>query len=81
MPRMPMVRYGADEITVNEALRLRDSAQKHRTSQPQFECVECGSPVRVHAAGSVRGTAHGEHLERNPECSMSDAYIPAQETS
>jgi hypothetical protein len=37
MVRMPMVRYGTDEISVDEALEER--ARRCGKDRPRFECV------------------------------------------
>ena len=58
-------------ITVENALTIRDATPSARRKSLGFECIECGKAVRPHKAGG-NGAAHFEHLERNPQCQLSD---------
>jgi len=67
MPRATTCRM---QVSVEEAIRLRDEAVKIGRLLPALFCEECGRRVRPHKEGL--GGAHFEHLERNPACSLSD---------
>ena len=61
------------EITVEKALIIRDAFPSERRKSLGFSCIECGKAVRSHKAGG-NGAAHFEHLERNPQCQLSDTF-------
>ena len=61
------------EITVEKALIIRDASPSGKRKSLGFSCIECGKEVRPHKAGG-NGTAHFEHLERNPQCQLSDPF-------
>jgi hypothetical protein len=61
------------EITVEKALIIRDAAPSGRRKSLGFSCIECGKAVRPHKAGG-NGSAHFEHMERNPQCQLSDPF-------
>lgn len=61
------------EITVEKALIIRDASPSGRRKSLGFSCIECGKAVRPHKAGG-NGTAHFEHMERNPQCQLSDPF-------
>ena len=48
--------------TIDDALRLGSSLT--------YRCAECNGQVRAHAPGADGSTAHFEHRERNPGCSL-----------
>ena len=59
------------EVSVEQALMLRDSGDSNfKQLVAQMVCVECGKPVRPFREGTTT-TAHFEHWERNPDCSLS----------
>lgn len=51
-------------------VRLRDAARMTGKKDPDFRCIECTRPTRVHEAGGHM-PAHFEHLKRNNQCSLS----------
>jgi hypothetical protein len=58
-------------ISVEQALMLRDSGDSNfKQLVSQMVCIECGKSVRPFREGATT-TAHFEHWERNPECSLS----------
>jgi len=57
-------------ISVDQAIRLRDSARLSRNASPDFRCIECGEAVRPHSEGG-HAAAHFEHLRRNANCQLS----------
>jgi len=59
------------EISIDEAIKMRESARSRGINSPGFRCTECGNSVRPHNAGGD-ACAHFEHLERNPNCKLSD---------
>ena len=65
MPRATTCLFEGSEVAVEEALELK------RAGRTDFLCVDCGQPVRLHAAGG-NIAAHFEHLERNEACPLSD---------
>lgn len=67
MPRATTCMLGNRRIVIEDAIDLRDSA----IQRPDFRCVKCGEPVIPHKE-SLYGDAHFEHVERNPECPLSD---------
>lgn len=72
MPRSITCLLAAREISVAEALDIRESKDANIKSQVKlFTCVECGKPVRPHKDGATGG-AHFEHHRRNPDCKLSD---------
>lgn len=71
MPKMIKCLLEKQEISIDEALRMRDMARKSRTARPDFRCDICSMPVRPHKEGG-QGTAHFEHLQRNKKCPQSD---------
>ena len=52
-------------IGAEEGVDIRDQLG----IRPEFQCVECRSPARVHRAGG-NAKPHFEHLERNEHCSL-----------
>ena len=54
------------EISIDEALLLRDSH-----SESRFICPECRKPVILYAAGPG-SPAHAQHETGNEACSLSD---------
>jgi hypothetical protein len=75
MPRAITCMLNQREISVDEALGLRDSPPRSRSERIDFRCVECNKAVRPHKDGTS-GAAHIEHLKRNAACRLSD---PARE--
>jgi hypothetical protein len=71
MPRAITCMLNLSEISVERALSLRDDPARNRSVRIDFRCVECSQPVRPHKDGKS-GAAHIEHLERNPDCRLSD---------
>lgn len=71
MARSTMCTLDECEISVEQAIELRDAAQHRKIKKPDFRCMECGRPVRPHKAGGI-ACAHFEHLDRNPNCRLSD---------
>ena len=61
---------GGEEISIEEALRLRERSDRQSTD---FRCAECRERVSAHKAGGGM-VAHFEHLSRNPACSRSVAH-------
>ena len=60
------------EVSVEQALMLRDSGDSNfKQLVEQMVCFECGKSVRPFREGATT-TAHFEHRERNPDCSLSD---------
>lgn len=60
--------YGGKNISVEDAIALRDT--NPNLADATFKCVECGEYVRPHRGGG-KARAHFEHLDRNPNCSLS----------
>jgi hypothetical protein len=71
MARANECNMAGEVISVERALTIRDVTPSARRKSLGFEFIECGKTVRPHKAG-VNGTAHFEHLERNPQCQLSD---------
>jgi len=69
MPRSTSCVYNGQEISVDEALRIKSAAGAGNT--PDLRCTECGNEVGPHQAGGSH-EAHMEHWVRNPNCSLSD---------
>ena len=59
------------EISIDEAIEMRDSARSRGINRPDFRCTECDNFVRPHNAGG-NACAHFEHLVRKPNCRLSD---------
>ena len=58
-------------VGIDRAVDLRDQADNRGVARPEFRCIECNQAVRAHKSGG-HAAAHFEHLERNPDCSLSD---------
>jgi len=71
MVRAKVCRVNGELVGIDDAIRDRDNARELRQPDPDCRCDECGRPVRPHRASDY-GDAHFEHLERNPNCSLSD---------
>lgn len=71
MPRAVFCMLDNKEVSVEEALRLRDDPERKRTTLLDFRCSDCAKPVRPHKGGRTI-SAHFEHGERNPNCPLSD---------
>jgi hypothetical protein len=71
MARSTMCTLNGCEISIDQAIELRDSALYRNVNSPDFRCTECGHSVRPHNAGGLT-CAHFEHLNRNPNCRLSD---------
>lgn len=67
MKAATICRYGDAEISVHEAISLREQSSE----SPFFTCIHCSEPVRAHKAGS-NSVAHFEHHERNYSCPYSE---------
>lgn len=67
-PMMVECLLDGEVITIETALDLRNRAGG--SAALDLTCIECGQPVRPHAAGGEM-SAHFEHLSRNPACSRS----------
>ena len=52
-------------VDIDAAIDMKGSG-----SNPDFRCSECSHAVRPHRSGG-HVSAHFEHLERNPNCSLS----------
>lgn len=61
--------YNGEEISITEALRLRET-DKEIVKRGEFTCISCGEQVRTHEAGG-HVSAHFEHLSRNVDCPLS----------
>lgn len=70
MPKATSCLLNKKSIEVEEALELRDEAKRLGQPRPDFRCVDCQKAVRPHRSGGG-GSAHFEHLERNPACPLS----------
>jgi hypothetical protein len=58
--------FGWQRMTIESALRLQDE---------KFRCPECLGKVRLRQASAEKETsAHGEHLSKNPGCSLGDCF-------
>ena len=73
MPRSTTCRLNERQIHIAKAIDLRDSARKRRVEIPDFRYIECNKPVRPHKEGGY-AAAHFEHMNRNPDCSLSDPH-------
>jgi hypothetical protein len=71
MPRADGYNFEGQVISIEKALDIRDATTLENRILLGFECVECGKAVRPHKAGG-NGSAHFEHLSRNPNCQLSD---------
>ena len=71
MPRAEECLINGILVGIDDAIILRDNARKVGQADPDCRCVECGRSVRPHRASDY-GAGHFEHLERNPNCSLSD---------
>lgn len=67
MPKMTecKVRRGSvwETISISEALA---------TGESNCQCIECQMPVKPHRQAVNGMAAHFEHIQRNPDCSLSD---------
>ncbi|WP_233886397.1 DUF3883 domain-containing protein [Paraburkholderia flagellata] len=70
MATATLCNYDQREITIEEAIRLRQTARANELPTLTFACTECGRPVRPHQGGG-HTPAHFEHLRRNRNCSLS----------
>ena len=71
MPTMTNCTVDGHVVGIDRAVDLRDQADNKGVTRPDFRCIECNQPVRAHKSGG-HAAAHFEHLERNPDCSLSD---------
>ena len=71
MPRATTCVLNRQNTTVQRALDLREDARRHPAPKLDFRCIDCGMSVRPHKDGGG-AEAHFEHLERNPNCPLSD---------
>lgn len=68
MPTLVHCYYGEEEITIDEALQIKNVPG--RIKKGEFTCIECRKPVKAHKAGNDN-EAHFEHFSRNADCSYS----------
>lgn len=70
---MPKMQECLISIDLANALRaVVDAMHLHvPNGDAGFKCPECHQPVKAFDAGSTT-SAHFEHLERNPACTLSD---------
>lgn len=71
MPRAVTCMLVNNEISVEQALSLRDDPKRKRSALLNFRCIDCGEQVKPHKEGKASG-AHFEHKKRNPNCPLSD---------
>lgn len=69
MPKATTCRLLRREMSVEEAVELRDEAKRLRQQTPHFRCIDCDQAVRPHRSGG-HAAAHFEHLERNDNCAL-----------
>lgn len=69
MPKATMCRLLRREVSVEEAVELRDEAKRLEQPSLDFRCIDCRQPVRPHRSGG-HAAAHFEHLERNENCAL-----------
>lgn len=62
---MKLAKYQGKVLEADRGVDIKDRLG----SRPDFRCVECQEPARVHRAGG-RIPAHFEHLERNDFCDL-----------
>lgn len=67
MAKMTTCILNNQPLDIDQAIDIKDSG---RIPSPNFRCTECGQSVRPHKAGG-NASAHFEHIERNPDCSLS----------
>lgn len=70
MPTATECLYLNEQIDVERALLVKESARGEHQAGPMLRCIECGRAVRPHRSGG-HAPAHFEHLQRNPGCSLS----------
>ena len=70
MPKATSCKLYGEIIGVDEALRLRDEAERRSKRYPPFRCPECGEFVRPHKRGTTGQGAHFEHRESSPGCPL-----------
>lgn len=61
---------GGQVVEADLGVRLRNTARMTGKKDPDFSCIECRQPTRVHEAGGHM-PAHFEHLKRNKHCPLS----------
>ena len=71
MPRSTTCLLDGKEISVKKALSLKEDTTRKKELNLDFKCIQCEMPVRPHREGG-NAAAHFEHLERNPNCPLSD---------
>jgi hypothetical protein len=73
MARATKCRFDNKEITVEDAIQIRDATpvKLRKTLKFRCRCIECGNSVRPHRSGG-NAEAHFEHFKRNPDCTLSD---------
>lgn len=69
MPKATKCKLNGRIIDVEEALQIRDEAQRSRP-YPPFSCRECNELVRPHKKGTTGQAAHFEHRESSLGCSL-----------
>jgi len=70
MARATTCIYEGEQISIDDAIEIRAVTPKSSKILLSFRCTECGERVRPHKAGG-NASAHFEHFERNPSCSLS----------
>ena len=71
MARATTCMFEGKELSIEDAIEIRDKRSSKERKKLRFTCVECGKHVRAHRA-SGHGEAHFEHFARNPDCKLSD---------
>ena len=70
MPTATECIYNNERIDIVHALEVKESVRGGRLETAEFNCIECAERVRPHRGGGHMA-AHFEHLQRNPNCSLS----------
>jgi 5-methylcytosine-specific restriction endonuclease McrA len=70
MPRAITCILQGREISVDEAIRIKNAAPRDGKKRLGFTCIECGQPVGPHQSRTGH-TPHFEHSRRNAACSLS----------
>lgn len=69
MARITSCIHNGTTISIRQALQLKERNRRHGLAPLKFVCIECGEHLRPHRGSRI--DPHFEHVQRNPQCSMS----------
>jgi 5-methylcytosine-specific restriction endonuclease McrA len=72
-PKSLSANYLGRQISVSDAISIRDTLKQKKGGSLVFNCLECRGSVWPHQSGG-KSAAHFEHLDHDPTCPLCATY-------